>query len=48
MIATAQSKLVCEATAKASGNVDVSAFQVMLMSLAKTAIEAMPETPPNP
>jgi hypothetical protein len=45
MIATAQSKLVCEAASKASGLVDQSAFQVMMMSLAKTVIEAMPETP---
>lgn len=45
MIATAQSKLVCEAAAKAAGLVDQSAFQVMMMSLAKTIIEAMPEKP---
>jgi hypothetical protein len=45
MLATAQSKIVCEAQAKADGRVDHSAFQVMLMSLVKTAIEAMPEAP---
>jgi hypothetical protein len=45
MLATAQSKLVCEAVAKQSGTVDNSAFQVMQMSLFKTAIEALPERP---
>lgn len=45
MLATAQSKIVCEATAKAGGYVDMSAFQVATMALVKTAIEAMPETP---
>lgn len=48
MLATAQSKMVCEAQAKANGSVDSSAFQIMLMSLVKTAIEAMPEKPVRP
>lgn len=48
MLATAQSKLVCEAQAKAAGTVDMSSFQVMMMSLAKTVIEAMPEKPASP
>jgi hypothetical protein len=45
MIATAQSRLVCEAQAKADGRVDVSAFQLMQLSLVKTVIEEMPEKP---